>query len=124
MMACGICALCGADLADDGSRVCDCQRAGARARGGRATARVVSLSAVLRRMGACQEARDWVRSTRNERFVATWHACPKRAWQWWLMHKVSDRISRDAFLRSASAGRVMSARVMERAILAWWEAQS
>ena len=28
MMACaGICALCGADLADDGERVCECQRA-------------------------------------------------------------------------------------------------
>lgn len=123
MAVVGICALCGADLADDGSRVRDCQRAGARARGVRATTRAVSPSAVLRRMGACDEARDWVRSTGHARFSDTWAACPRREWRWWLIDKVSNYLPSGAHA-SMFTGSATDARVVERAILAWWEARS
>ena len=55
MAVVGICALCGADLADDGSRVCECQRHRASSTLARVVARAVGLA------GA--EGRD-LRSTR------------------------------------------------------------
>lgn len=43
MAVVGICGLCGADLADDGERVCDCQRERAQSR----LVRVVSMAVRL-----------------------------------------------------------------------------
>lgn len=112
------------------------------------TARVVSLSAVLRRMGACREARSWVRATRNARFADTWAACERGDWMLWLAVRVRPHLPAGAYrayrsainaywatphwdrstphwARSTEQTRAhLPASVMERAILAWWEAQS
>lgn len=89
--------------------------------------RVVSLSAVLERMGACGEALRWVRSTGNERFADTWHACPFVTWSWWLAVRVRPYLPRDVYSAALTGGNIrdyVSADMLERAILAWWEAQS
>lgn len=61
MMACGICALCGADLADDGERTCDCQRA--------RSSRLVQVVAQAVRL-AGREGVDLRRALRDAAFIA------------------------------------------------------
>lgn len=62
MAVVGICALCGADLADDGERVCDCQRA-------RSSSRLVEVvTQAVRLAGA--EGTDLRRALRDAAFVA------------------------------------------------------
>lgn len=62
-MACvGICALCGADLADDGTRACECERA-------RSSSRLVRVVAQAVRL-AGREGTDLRRALRDAAFVA------------------------------------------------------
>jgi len=69
-MACvGICALCGADLADDGERTCDCQRA--------RSSRLVQVVAQAVRL-AGREGTDLRRSIRDAAFAARGQAFAAR----------------------------------------------
>ena len=88
--------------------------------------KIVSLSAVLKCMGACEEAREWVRSTGNVRFRDTWNACDCEEWMWWLVLRVRDHLPRErveearvSCFTPAAHRRAIPADMMERAILAW-----
>lgn len=92
--------------------------------------KIVSLSAVLERLGACHEARKWVRRTRNARFRETWNACSREEWMWWLALKVADYLppTRVEAMKACvddpvAHRRVIPADMMERALLAWWAAR-
>lgn len=91
--------------------------------------KIVSLSAVLRRMGACDAARKWVRATGNARFADTWDACPNVAWMTGVAAHVYAYLPLDAYynamwsrpLNPANIREALPADVMEKAILEWWK---
>ena len=82
----------------------------------------IRLMPILERLGACEEAKSWIRFHRFDTFAEAWARCPDIMWIDWLVEELSNQGGGTAWSDEAYAAFEKGTKVYSAASRKAWDA--